>query len=320
MEKQTPLILSCSPHFHSDYKTNTAMRDVAIATCLPVIGGIYYFGISALLVVLGTLIGTVGGEFLVNKIRKQKITIGDFSAIVTGLLLACCLPGNLPVWMAVLGGLFAIVIGKGVFGGLGQNIFNPALIGRALLMASFPVQMTSWVNPNGVDAITIATPLPFLKLGFMDKLPSILDMVIGKTQGCLGETCAIAILIGGIFLIARGHVDIRIPVPYISTVFVLSLIFGLVKGYGAMYAVYSIFSGGLLLGALFMATDWVTSPITKKGRLIYGFGLGILTCLIRFFGGLAEGVCYSILLMNIVTPLIDRYTRSRIYGVSKNGK
>lgn len=320
MENVTkPLILSCSPHFHSVYTTNRAMLEVTLA-CLPAaIAGIYFFGLRALMVIAASVIGACAAEWISIKIMKRPATIADGSAVLTGLLLALCLPPALPVWMAALGSVFAIVIGKQVFGGLGQNIFNPAHIGRALLLASFPVQMTVWTAPAGlaVDAVTMATPLAALKTGAMAELPSLGQMVIGQIGGCIGETCGVAIILGGLFLIWRGHIDWRIPATYLGTVFALSLVFGLAKGYGAEYALYQLFSGGLLLGAFFMATDWVTSPITKNGRLIFGLGLGILTCLIRFFGGLAEGVCYSILLMNILTPLIDRYTRGRIYGRAK---
>ena len=320
MENVTkPLILSCSPHFHSVYTTNRAMLEVTLA-CLPAaIAGIYFFGIHAFLVIIASVAAACAAEWVSLKLMKRPGTIADGSAVLTGLLLALCLPPALPVWMAALGGVFAIVIGKQVFGGLGQNIFNPAHIGRALLLASFPVQMTTWTAPAGlaVDAVTMATPLASLKTGAMAELPGLGQMAVGQIGGCIGETCSIAILLGGLFLIWRGHIDWRIPVSYIGTVLVLSLVFGLAKGFSPEFALYQLLSGGLLIGAFFMATDWVTSPITKKGRLVFGLGLGILTCLIRFFGGLAEGVCYSILLMNILTPLIDRYTKGRIYGRAK---
>lgn len=314
-----PLILSSSPHFHSMYTTNRAMLEVSLA-CLPAaVAGIYFFGVHALMVMAASVIAACAAEWVCIRIMKRPASIADGSAVLTGLLLAMCLPPALPVWMAALGAVFAIVIGKQVFGGLGQNVFNPAHIGRALLLASFPVQMTTWTAPAGVnaDAVTMATPLAALKSCALGELPGLGRMLVGQIGGSIGETCSIALILGGLFLIWRKHIDWRIPCGYIGTVFVLSLVYGLAKGYGPVYALYQIFSGGLLIGAFFMATDWVTSPITKKGRLIFGLGLGILTCLIRFFGGLAEGVCYSILLMNILTPMIDRYTRGRIYGRTK---
>jgi electron transport complex protein RnfD len=314
-----PLILSSSPHFHSRYTTERVMREVLLA-CLPAAAaGIWFFGFRALLVIILSIAGAAVAEYLCRRLMSRPCTLKDGSALVTGLLLALCLPPAIPLWIAFLGGVFAIVIGKQVFGGLGQNIFNPALIGRAILVASFPVQMTAWSLPRGLatDAVTGATPLFFLKTGAMSQLPSLGQAILGQIGGCIGETSAVAICLGGLFLIWRKHVDWRIPTTYLGTVFVLTALFGTVKGYGMMYPIYQFFAGGLLLGAFFMATDWVTSPVTKKGRLVFGLGLGIMTCLIRFFGGLAEGVCYSILLMNILTPMIDRYTKGRIYGGGK---
>ncbi|MEL7622907.1 MAG: RnfABCDGE type electron transport complex subunit D [Clostridiales bacterium] len=329
-----PLILSSSPHFHSRYTTEQAMKEVALA-CLPAAAaGIWFFGLQALLVMILCIAGALASEYLCRRMMSKPVTLKDGSAVITGLLLALCLPPALPLWIAFLGGAFAIVIGKQVFGGLGQNIFNPAHIGRAILVASFPVQMTTWSPARGmlanastmatpalVDATTSATPMALMKTGGMDQLPALGQVIIGQVGGCIGETSVIAILLGGLFLIFRKHVDWRIPTAYLGTVLVLTTVFGTVKGYGMMYPIYQLSSGGLMLGAFFMATDWVTSPVTKKGRLVFGLGLGILTCLIRFFGGLAEGVCYSILLMNILTPMIDRYTKGRIYGGSgKEGK
>ena len=311
-----PLILSSSPHFHSRYTTEQAMQEVALA-CLPAVAsGFGFFGFNAALAVVLCTAGAVGADVLCRKIMGRPMMKGDASSVITGLLLAMCLPPSIPFWIAFLGGVFAIVIGKQVFGGLGQNIFNPAHIGRAILLASFPVFMTTWTPARGmgVDAITTATPLALMKHGAMDQLPSLAQVVVGRIGGCIGETSVIAILVGGGFLIYRKHIDWRIPATYVGTVFMLAAVYGGVMGYGLLFPVYQICCGGLLLGAFFMATDWVTSPVTKTGRLVFGAGLGLLTCLIRFFGGLSEGVCYSILIMNILTPLIDRYTRGRIYG------
>lgn len=314
-----PLILSCSPHLHSRYTTDKAMRDVSLALVPAALAAAYYFGIRALLVILVSMVSALAAEYICRRIMRRSNTLMDGSAALTGALLAMCLPPGIPFWAASLGAVSAIVIGKQVFGGLGQNVFNPAHVGRAILLASFPVHMTTWVPANGsvVDAVTMATPLALMKAGSMDQLPSLWQMFVGQIPGSLGETSALAILLGGLYLIYRGHVDWRIPGTYLGTVFVLTTVFGTINGYGLIYPFMQICSGGLMIGAFFMATDWVTSPITKKGRLIFGLGLGILTCLIRFFGGLAEGVCYSILIMNILTPLIDRYTKGRIFGRAK---
>ena len=323
-----PLILSSSPHFHSRYTTEKAMREVVLALLPAAAAGIWFFGYRAILVMLASIAGALAAEVLCLKIRKRPIT--DGSAAVTGLLLALCLPPGIPLWTAFLGGVFAIVIGKQVFGGLGQNIFNPALIGRALLLASFPNQMASWMPARGaglaqatgamgIDAITSATPMVFLKEGAMHQLPSLLDSALGQISGSIGETSVVALLIGGAFLIVRKHIDWKIPVLYLGTLMGISLIYTAVMGYGLLFPLYQLCSGGLMLGAFYMATDWVTSPVTKKGRLVYGLGLGLMTCLIRFFGGLAEGVCYSILIMNALTPLIDRYMRGKIFGVKGKG-
>lgn len=323
-----PLIVSSSPHFHSRYTTEKAMRDVCLALVPAILAAFYFFGIRALLVIIISGVTAVLAEKACRKIMNRKDTTADGSAALTGILLAMCLPPTIPYWMAVFGAVCAIVIGKQVFGGLGQNIFNPAHVGRAILVASFPVQMTQWTPAKGmalgavtsatpVDAVTMATPLVLMNQGLMDQLPSLGQMFMGQIPGSLGETSALALIIGGIYLIYKKHIDWRIPAAYVGTVFLLSAVYGAVKGYGMIYPVMQILSGGLLIGAFFMATDWVTSPITKKGRLIYGLGLGILTCLIRFFGGLAEGVCYSILIMNILAPLIDRYTRGRVFGRAK---
>jgi electron transport complex protein RnfD len=291
------------------------MMEVWLAGLLPVAAGAWFFGVHALLVTAVSVAAAVTAEYLCRKVMSRPSTIGDSSAVVTGLLLSLCLPPAVPLWAPAIGGACAIVIGKQVFGGLGQNIFNPAHIGRAILLASFPVQMTAWTAPAGVvDGVSMATPLALMKAGAMDRLPSLVQMLTGQISGSLGETSALAILAGGIFLIVRKHIDWRIPASYLGAVLVLTGIYGGVRGYGLLYPVYQLLSGGLLLGAFFMATDWVTSPVTRRGRVVFGLGLGLLTCLIRFFGGLAEGVCYSILLMNILTPLIDRYTKGRIYG------
>jgi len=238
----------------------------------------------------------------------RRITIGDGSAVVAGLLLAFVLPSRLPWWMAAVGSFFAVVIVKQLFGGLGNNIFNPALAGRAFLLASFPIYMTSWVRP--FDAVSCATPLAIVKENLSGTMPSLWDLFIGKTAGCLGETSAVALLIGAGFLFWRKIITWHIPFTYIGTVTILSWVFG-------RDPLFSVLAGGLVLGAFFMAVDPVTSPMTAKGQIIFGVGCGIVTVVIRQWGGYPEGVCYSILLMNALVPLIDRYTKPRRLGEQK---
>ena len=311
------LIVSSSPHLHSDNSVSTAMRDVLIALTPALIASLYFFRFAAAKVILTCVFVAVISEVIAQKIMKKEVTVDDYSAVVTGLLLAFCLPATIPWWMAAVGAVVAIIIGKQLFGGLGNNIFNPALVGRAVLLASWPVAMTNWVNP--LDGVTTATPLGMLKEGTAAQLPSLGQLFIGNVGGSLGETCALALLLGAIYLLYKGHIDWRIPFSYIGTVFVLTAIIGVFKGEGLWYPLYHLLAGGLILGAFFMATDWVTSPLTKKGKLIFGLGCGLLTVVIRLQGGYPEGVCYSILLMNMVTPLIDRYTKPRVFGgVSKN--
>jgi electron transport complex protein RnfD len=311
------LIVSSSPHLHSDNSVSTAMRDVLIALTPALIASLYFFRFAAAKVILTCVFVAVISEVIAQKIMKKEVTVDDYSAVVTGLLLAFCLPATIPWWMAAVGAVVAIIIGKQLFGGLGNNIFNPALVGRAVLLASWPVAMTNWVNP--LDGVTTATPLGMLKEGTAAQLPSLGQLFIGNVGGSLGETCALALLLGAIYLLYKGHIDWRIPFSYIGTVFVLTAIIGVFKGEGLWYPLYHLLAGGLILGAFFMATDWVTSPLTKKGKFIFGLGCGLLTVVIRLQGGYPEGVCYSILLMNMVTPLIDRYTKPRVFGgVSKN--
>jgi electron transport complex protein RnfD len=311
------LIVSSSPHLHSDNSVSTAMRDVLIALTPALIASLYFFRFAAAKVILTCVFVAVISEVIAQKIMKKEVTVDDYSAVVTGLLLAFCLPATIPWWMAAVGAVVAIIIGKQLFGGLGNNIFNPALVGRAVLLASWPVAMTNWVNP--LDGVTTATPLGMLKEGTAEQLPSLGQLFIGNVGGSLGETCALALLLGAIYLLYKGHIDWRIPFSYLGTVFVLTAIIGAFKGEGLWYPLYHLLAGGLILGAFFMATDWVTSPLTKKGKLIFGLGCGLLTVVIRLQGGYPEGVCYSILLMNMVTPLIDRYTKPRVFGgVSKN--
>lgn len=310
------LIVSSSPHLHSPDNVPAAMRDVLIALIPALLVAVYYFRLPAVMVILACVVSAYVAELVCLKMMKKDSATKEYSAVVTGLLLAFCLPPTLPVWMAMLGSVFAIVIAKHLFGGLGHNIFNPALIGRAFLLASFPVAMTTWVSP--IDGVTTASPLGIMKEAAGQQLPSITDLLLGNVSGSLGETSALALLIGGLYLLYKKHIDWRIPGSYLGTVFVLTSIIAAIKGYGMEFPVFHLFAGGLFLGAFFMATDWVTSPVTKLGRIIFGVGAGLLVVVIRLKGGYPEGVCYSILLMNVVTPLIDRYTKARVFGRVKS--
>lgn len=292
------------------------MRDVIIALVPALLAALYFFRLPALLVILACVISAYAAESVCLKIMKRESPTKESSAIITGLLLAFCLPPTLPVWMAVLGTIFAVVIAKHLFGGLGQNIFNPALIGRAFLLASFPVAMTTWTTP--LDGVTTATPLGLMKEGTGAPLPPFHDLFLGSISGSIGETSVLALLIGGAYLLYRKQIDWRIPASFLGTVFLLTATAGVLNGASLLYPLYHLCSGGLLLGAFFMATDWVTSPVTKRGRILFGIGCGLLVVLIRLKGGYPEGVAYSILLMNVVTPLIDRYTKARVFGRVKS--
>lgn len=325
MEKK--LIVSSSPHVRSNEDTSYIMKQVIIALIPAALAGVYFFRLNAISVMFFCILGTVGSEFLYQKITKEESTIGDFSAVVTGLLLAFNVPASLPWWMCLAGGAFAIIVIKMVFGGIGNNFINPALGARAFLLASFPVAMTAWTNPgvnwigSNLDAVTTATPLSFLKVGAagVTELTSnginMTDMIVGNIGGCIGETSAILIVLGGVYLIYKGIIDYTIPAFYIGTVFILTFILG---GFSFDFALYELFAGGLMLGGFFMLTDYTTSPMTKKGQIIYALLAGIITSVIRLYGGYPEGVSYSILLANVVTPLIDKYVSNRVFGeVSK---
>lgn len=309
------LIISVSPHQKTRASTSGIMRTVIYALLPAVVASIYFFKLRAFLLIIVCIAGTVLSEAIFQKLRRKPVTIYDGSAILTGLLLALVLPPTLPLWAGFLGAVMAIVIGKQIFGGLGQNIFNPALIGRAFLMAAFPVMLTTWIKPGTFNAVSTATPLSLFK--FDHEVTSTLSLLLGNTGGSLGETCAIALIIGGIFLIVMKAMDWRIPLTYIGSVAILSSILYLIKPEQFASPWFHLFSGGLMLGALFMATDPVTSPITKKGRYIFGIGCGVLVVIIRTWGGLPEGVMYSILLMNAFTPLINRYTVPVQFGGRK---
>ncbi len=312
------IIVSGTPHVRSKESIQSIMRDVVIALIPASVMGIYYFGIKALMLIAISIVSSVVFEWGYEKILKKPITVTDFSAVLTGLLLALNLPATASWWVPIVGSFVAIVLGKQFYGGLGQNFINPALIGRAFLVAAYPTQTTGSAFATGrmvVDASTYATPLAELKAGTaVINGEAIKNALIGNVGGCIGETCAIALLIGGIYLIVKHVISWRIPVIYIAVVFILT---SLLRGYGVMGGVYEIFLGGLMLGAFFMATDYVTSPISAKGQIIFAVGCGLLTSFIRVYGGYPEGVSYSILIMNLAVPLIDRYTRPRIFGEVK---
>lgn len=305
------LTLSSSPHIQTNENVTTVMRDVIIALLPATIAAIYYFRFGAIVNILVAVLGAVAAEYLIQKLMKKPITIKDYSAAVTGLLLAFNVPSTLPWWMTLIGSVFAIAVVKQLFGGLGHNFMNPALAARAVLLASWPVEMTSWVT-TGADAVATATPLAVIKGAEAGATSaSMFDLLIGNVGGCIGETSAILLIIGGIYLIYRGVITYVIPTYYIGTVAVLTFIF---SGFDFSMLSYNILAGGLILGAFFMATDYTTSPVSKKGQIIYAIGCGLLTAVIRYYGGYPEGVSYSILLMNVATPLIDKYISPRVFG------
>ena len=307
-------VVSGTPHVRSKESIQSIMRDVIIALIPATAMGIYFFGIPALILIAVSIVACVFFEWLYQKLMKKTVTISDLSAVVTGLLLAMNLPASAPIWVPIVGAAFAIIFAKQLFGGLGQNFINPALAGRAFLLASYPTEMTSWTAPvgfSGADAAAVATPLATLKTGAMPDA-SLTDVILGTNiGGCIGETCAVALIIGGIYLLVKHVISWRIPVLYILTVFVLTAAIG---RKGLRVPVYEIFTGGLMLGAFFMATDYASSPVTPKGQIIFAIGCGVITTLIRIFGGYPEGVSYSILIMNLAVPLIERFTEPKIFG------
>ena len=306
------LKVSSNPHIRSKVTTSSIMTAVVIAL-LPAAGfGIYNFGPRALAVMAVTIASTVLTELLFGWLWKKKITISDMSAVVTGLLLALNLPVSIPLWMAALGGVFAILVVKLLFGGLGQNFMNPALGARCFLLVSFASTMTSFTY----DGVTGATPLALMRNG---ESVDTMKMFLGTTAGTIGETSVIALLIGAVFLLLMGVIDLRIPGSYLITFVVFLLIFS-GKGFDVNYIAAQLCGGGLMLGAFFMATDYVTSPITPSGKIIYGILLGILTGLFRLFGANAEGVSFAIILGNLLVPIIEKHTIPKAFGVKKEGK
>ena len=307
--------VTSSPHIRGKRNTQQIMLDVILALIPTLLVGIVRFGMNALVVTLVSIVAAVAAEWICGMIVYHKNTVKDLSSVVTGLLLALTLPATVPYWAAALGSAFAIIVVKGLCGGLGKNIFNPALGARAFLMFVCPVYLVRYVAPGAVDGVASATPLHHM---VMPALPeeSISQMFLGNIGGTIGEVCTAALLIGGIYLIWRGVISVRIPAAYLGTVAVLTLVFS--KGDNAFaWMLYSLLGGGVVLGALFMATDYATSPVTPKGQIIYGIGCGIFTVIFRYFGLFPEGVTYAILLMNACAWAIDRYMAPRRFGTKK---
>ena len=312
---QKNLAVSSSPHLRDNVTTRRIMQEVCLALAPAGIAAIVLFGASAAMLIAVSVIAAVLAEFCWNKLNKQKTTVGDWSAVVTGLLLAYNLPANAPVWIAVVGAIIAIILVKQMFGGIGSNFMNPALAARAILFVSWSSLMTSYPATQFMtDVTSSATPLNLLGKGTVEGV-NLMDLFLGNVPGVLGETCKLALLLGGVYLILRGIVDWKIPVTFIATVFVCYL----VKD-GAEMALYQILSGGLFLGAFFMATDYATSPVTNVGRVIMGVGCGLFLFVIRAYASYPEGCSFAILLMNVATPLIDKYTMRKAFGeVKKHG-
>jgi electron transport complex protein RnfD len=323
------LTISPSPHIHSGDSTQKIMYRVVYAMIPALLWSVFVFGLDALRVTLIAVAACVAFEYLIQKyLLKIKPTVTDGSALVTGILLAFNVPSNLPWWIIIVGAIAAVGIGKLSFGGLGNNIFNPALVGRVFLLISFPVQMTSWPvnNRSGIDAVTSATPLGIIKEGNLNgtpiseiskSLPTTMDLFLGQIGGSLGEISAVLLVLGGIYMLFTKVITWHIPVSIIASAALFSGIFWMVNPELYINPMYHILSGGLMLGAIFMATDMVSSPMTPKGQIIYGIGIGVLTILIRLFGAYPEGISFAILIMNALVPLLNRYIKPKRFGEVK---
>ena len=326
--KNLKLIASSSPHIRSNEDTRSIMLDVILALLPATAWAVYAFGFKALLLVVVSVVACVFWEWAYRKVMKKPQSIGDLSAVVTGMLLALTCTVNLPWWLLVIGAFFAIVLVKQLYGGIGCNFLNPALGGRAILVASYASFMGNWALPNSKLGVVVssATPMQIMKEGTLEKWGeltanySVGDMFMGNIGGAMGEVSALALLLGGVYLIIRKVISWHIPVGYIGAVAILSLVAAPAGIDNVQYMLYNVFGGGLMLGAIFMATDYATSPVTKKGQLIFGIGCGLFTVLIRYFGSYNEGVCYSIMVMNLLVPLIDKYTKPARFGVVKSDK
>ena len=325
--KNLKLIASSSPHIRSNEDTRSIILDVIIAL-LPAMGwSIYCFGIKALVLTLVSVVSCVFFEWAYRKLMKKSCMVGDLSAVVTGILLSFVCPVDLPWWVIIIGAFFSIVVVKQLYGGIGCNFLNPALAGRAFLLASYATAMTTWAIPKiRPDVTSAATPMAIMEEGAEEAVTTLMsnysigDMFRGKVGGSLGEVSALALLLGGAWLLIRKVISWHTPVAFIGTVAILTLISAPAGIDNVQYMLYNVFGGGLMLGAIFMATDYATSPVTKPGQLIFGIGCGLITCFIRRFGSYPEGVCYSILIMNCTTWLLDKYIRPTIYGAVKKEK
>lgn len=306
---QQELILSGSPHIKSGQSTSRIMLDVIIALIPACIAAVYFFGVGCIATMALCIASAVGCEAAIQYFTKRAVTISDLSAVVTGLLLALNLPPNVPWYLPVCGSAFAIIIVKQCFGGLGHNFMNPALAARCFLLISWPVAMTTFVAPfAGVDAVASATPLGVLHEGGT-AIPPIMDMFMGEIGGSMGETSALALLIGGVYLLVRRVISLRIPLAYMGTVALITLLTGKPE-----MILFELFAGGLMLGAFFMATDYVSSPSSPKAQIVFGIGCGIITMIVRLWGGYPEGVSFSILFMNLLTPLLDKVLKPKVFG------
>jgi len=313
-KSEIPLLVSSSPHLFSEENIPRIMHTVILALVPAMIVGVYFFGIRALRLYLICIVSSVVTEYLFQKARGKPIKVSDGSAIITGILLALTLPPTFPLYMASLGSIFAVAIGKQIFGGLGYNIFNPALLGRAFLQAAFPVQITNYIEPfaRGVDVVTSATPLALMK--FEGKTTPYLNLFLGNVGGSVGETSVIAIIIGGLYLRYRGYINWKLPLGYLASIALFGGIFWYMDPSRYPDPIFHILSGGAMLAAFFMVTDMVTCPVTPIGQWIFVIVAGLLTVLIRLLSGLQEGVMYSILIANSITPLLNTYTRPRYFG------
>lgn len=326
VEEKLNLRVSSTPHIRSNSAVDDIMLDVIIALMPAAFAGVVYFGRRALAVMIVSVLSCVCFELIYEIIAHKKRTVNDFSAVVTGLLLALVMPVSVPYYAVVIGAFISIVITKQLFGGIGQNFMNPALIGRAFLLASFPVAMTTYpvgrmeIFEKAADVVCGATPL---SKEYTGAVPTITEELLGRYStgvpigGCIGETCAAALLLGFVYLLIRRVISARIPLSFLGTVMLFSLLFGKNASPVAANPVLAVLSGGVLLAAIFMATDYVTSPTTPKGQIIYGIGCGAITCIIRFWGGYPEGVTYAILLMNVLTPLLDKMTVPKPFGYAE---
>jgi len=310
------MTVSSPPHIYGTDTIEARMRDVVIALVPALLMSMYHYGRDAFYVTAIAVLSALLAEYLYQRIMGKTVTINDFSAVITGVLLAFNLPPNVPLWLPAVGSFFAIIVVKQLFGGLGSNFVNPALAARAFLLVSFPVLMTKWTFAP--DAVTSATYLAIIKQNpsFVPQASDYFALLFGKVGGCIGETSATALIIGGVYLLIKRIINWRIPVFYIGTFAFFAFVFGR-TGFFSGHVLFEVLNGGLMLGAFFMATDYATSPITPKGKVVMGIGCGFLTFLIRFHGGYPEGVSYAIIIMNIFVPLIDKYIKPRVYGKGK---